>query len=131
MRTAKMTIDGREHLLCFSGRVLRNITEKFGGVKEMYEAFHSENATANLDAVVWTLAQMVDAGDRYAKLNGFPNPGRYTPEDLYDLVDINDFTGIYAKIRETITSGKQRTIDAKPQPGGAEKNAAAAPGESA
>ena len=126
-----MTIDGREHLLCFSGRVLRSVTEKFGGVREMYEAFHSEDETANLDAAVWALAQMVDAGDRYAQLNGLPNPGRYTAEDLYDLIDINDFTGIYSKIRETITSGKQRTIDAKPQPGGGGKNAAATPGGSA
>ena len=130
MRTAKMTINSREHLLCFSGRVLRSVTEKFGGVTEMYEAFNSGDQAARLDAAIWALAQMVDAGDRYAQLNGLPNPGRYTPEDLYDLIDINDFTGLYGKIRETITSGSRRTVDARPEPGGGGKNADATLGKS-
>ena len=131
MRTAKMTIDGREHLLCFSGRVLRNVTERFGGVREMYDAFHGDSPAECLDAAIWVLAQMIDAGDRYAELNGLENPGRYTPEDLYDLVDINDFSGIYGKIRETITSGRQQTVEAKPEAAGGGKNAAATPGKSA
>ena len=127
MRTAKMTIDGREHLLCFSGRVLRNVTEKFGGVREMYEAFSCKDQAARLDAAIWALAQMVDAGDRYAQLNGMPNPGRYTPDDLYDLIDINDFAGLYSKIRDTITGGSLQKVGARPQTGGRGKKAEATP----
>ena len=30
MRTARITIDGAEHLLCFSARVVRACTERYG-----------------------------------------------------------------------------------------------------
>ena len=128
MRTAKMTVDGQEYLLCFSGRVIRNVTEKFGGIKEMYEAFHSENQVSSLDAAVWVLAQMTQAGDRYAKLNGMENPGKLSFDDLYDLFDIRDFSGIYGKIRETVNNGRTQTVAAKPgvSPSG-KKNADATP----
>lgn len=129
MRTAKMSVDGREYLLCFSGRVIRNVTEKFGSLPAMYEAFSQEEQEKSLDAAVWVLSQMIQAGDRYAKLNGLENPGKLSFDDLYDLFDINDFTGIYSKIKETIRSGKQQTVTAVPDSsGGGRKNAAATPG---
>ena len=129
MRTAKMSVDGREYLLCFSGRVIRNVTEKFGSLPAMYEAFGQEEQEKSLDAAVWVLSQMIQAGDRYAKLNGLENPGKLSFDDLYDLFDINDFTGIYSKIKETIRSGKQQTVTAVPDnSGGGGKNAAATPG---
>ena len=129
MRTAKMSVDGREYLLCFSGRVIRNVTEKFGSLPAMYEAFSQEEQEKSLDAAVWVLSQMIQAGDRYAKLNGLENPGKLSFDDLYDLFDINDFTGIYSKIKETIRSGKQQTVTAAPDTsGGGRKNAAATPG---
>ena len=129
MRTAKMSVDGREYLLCFSGRVIRNVTEKFGSLPAMYEAFSQDEQEKSLDAAVWVLSQMIQAGDRYAKLNGLENPGKLSFDDLYDLFDINDFTGIYSKIKETIRSGKQQTVTAVPDtPGGGGKNAAATPG---
>ena len=129
MRTAKMSVDGREYLLCFSGRVIRNVTEKFGSLPAMYEAFSQEEQEKSLDAAVWVLSQMIQAGDRYAKLNGLENPGMLSFDDLYDLFDINDFTGIYSKIKETIRSGKHQTVTAVPDAsGGGRKNAAATPG---
>ena len=129
MRTAKMSVDGREYLLCFSGRVIRNVTEKFGSLPAMYEAFGQEEQEKSLDAAVWVLSQMIQAGDRYAKLNGLENPGKLSFDDLYDLFDINDFTGIYSKIKETIRSGKQQTVTAVPDTsGGGRKNAAGTPG---
>lgn len=129
MRTAKMSVDGREYLLCFSGRVIRNVTEKFGSLPAMYEAFSQEEQEKSLDAAVWVLSQMIQAGDRYAKLNGLENPGMLSFDDLYDLFDINDFTGIYSKIKETIRSGKQQTVTAVPDTSsGGGKNAAATPG---
>ena len=35
MRTAKISIDGREYLLCFSARVMRACTERYGGVESI------------------------------------------------------------------------------------------------
>ena len=131
MRTAKIDIDGKFYLLCFSGRVLRNVSERFGGVQEMYTALGDDDQVKSLDAAVWVLSQMIQAGDRYADLNGLYNPGSLTFDQLYDLFDIQDFVGLYGKIKETITSGGARTVDAKPdeEPKGKKKDDAA-PGSS-
>lgn len=129
MRTAKFSIDGQTYLLCFSGRVLRNVTEHFGGLTEMYQAFGQEDQTASFDAAVWTMAQMLQAGDRYAKRNGMDNPGPLTADDLYDLCDIREFSGLYAAIRETITSGQRQHVAARPDPEAETRgNGGAAPG---
>ena len=114
MRTAKIDIDGKSYLLCFSGRVIRNVSERFGGVQEMYTALGDYDQVKSLDAAVWVLSQMIQAGDRYAGLNGLDNPGSLTFDQLYDLFDIQDFVGLYGKIKETITSGGARTVAAKP-----------------
>ena len=114
MRTAEIDIDGKSYLLCFSGRVIRNVSERFGGVQEMYTALGDYDQVKSLDAAVWVLSQMIQAGDRYAGLNGLDNPGSLTFDQLYDLFDIQDFVGLYGKIKETITSGGARTVAAKP-----------------
>ena len=110
MRTAKIDIDGKSYLLCFSGRVIRNVSERFGGVQEMYTALGDYDQVKSLDAAVWVLSQMIQ---------------------LYDLFDIQDFGGLYGKIKETITSGGARTVAAKPdeEPKGKKKDDAA-PGSS-
>lgn len=127
MRTAKINIDGKSYLLCFSGRVIRNVSEQFGGMQEMYTALDDPDQVKRLDAAVWVLSQMIQAGDRYAGLNGMDNPGSLTFDQLYDLFDIQDFVGLYGKIKETITSGGARTVAAKPdeEPKGKKKDDAA------
>lgn len=131
MRTAKIDIDGKSYLLCFSGRVIRNVSERFGGMKEMYIALGDPDQVKSLDAAVWVLSQMIQAGDRYAVINGLDNPGALTFDQLYDLFDIQDFVGLYDKIKETITSGGARTVAAKldEEPKGKKKDDAA-PGSS-
>ena len=51
---------------------------------------------------------------RYARLNGIENPEPLSYEDLYDSLDIGDFTRLRQKIQETIVNGNQRTVDAVP-----------------
>lgn len=122
MRTARITIDGAEHLLCFSARVVRACTERYGEMGGMDEALTSGSPVQAMDEAVWMIAAMMDAGARYAKLNGIDNPPPLTAEDLLDVCDLGDFTQLTSKITETITNGKTPTVEAEPA-----KNAKATP----
>lgn len=122
MRTARITIDGAEHLLCFSARVVRACTERYGEMGGMDEALTSGSPVQAMDEAVWMIATMMDAGARYAKLNGLDNPPPLTAEELLDVCDLGDFTQLTSKITETITNGKTPTVEAEPA-----KNAKATP----
>lgn len=114
MRTAKMSVDGKDRLLCFSTRVIRDVVDRFGDVSKINDALNDEDKCKALDNAVWLLSRMMDAGGRYARLNGIENPEPLSYEDLYDSLDIGDFTRLRQKIQETIVNGNQRTVDAVP-----------------
>lgn len=135
MRTARINIDGAEHLLCFSARVVRACTERYGDIANIDdalagrldvqakdEALTGGSAVQAMDEAVWIITVMMDAGARYAKLNGLDNPPPLTEEDLLDVCDLGDFTQLISKIKETITNGKTPTVEAEPA-----KNAKATP----
>lgn len=122
MRTARITIDGAEHLLCFSARVVRACTERYGDIVNIDEALTSGSAVQAMDEAVWMVAAMMDAGARYSKLNGLDNPPPLTEDELLDVCDLGDLNQLTSKITETITNGKTPTVEAEPA-----KNAKATP----
>lgn len=122
MRTARITIDGAEHLLCFSARVVRACTERYGDIVNIDEALTSGSDVQAMDEAVWMIAAMMDAGARYAKLNGLDDPPPLTEEELLDVCDLGDLTQLTSKITETITNGRIPTVEAAPA-----KNARATP----
>lgn len=114
MRTARIEIEGREHLLCFSARVVRAVTERYGGVEAIDGALSGSEPVRVLDEAVWLLATMMDGGARYAKLNDIDNPPALTADELLDVLDISDFGRLKDKIAETITNGKSVNVEAEP-----------------
>lgn len=114
MRTARIEIEGREHLLCFSARVVRAVTERYGGVEAIDGALSGSEPVRALDEAVWLLATMMDGGARYAKLNEIDNPPALTADELLDVLDLSDFSRLKNKIAETITNGKSVNVEAEP-----------------
>ncbi len=114
MRTARIEIEGREHLLCFSARVVRAVTERYGGVEAIDGALSGSEPVRALDEAVWLLATMMDGGARYAKLNDIDNSPALTADELLDVLDISDFGRLKDKIAETITNGKSVNVEAEP-----------------
>lgn len=114
MRTASIEICGKEHLLCFSARVVRACTEKYGEVENIDSALSDDDHVKALDEAVWLLATMMDGGARYARLNEIPNAPALTADELLDVLDIGDFAKMRDKIAETITNGKETHVEAEP-----------------
>lgn len=114
MRTASIEIGGKAHLLCFSARVVRAVTERYGGMENIDEALSTEDTVKALDESVWLLAAMMDGGARYAKMSGLETPPPLTADELLDVMDLNDFVQIRTMIAETMTNGTTRHVEADP-----------------
>lgn len=114
MRTASIEIGGKAHLLCFSARVVRAVTERYGGMEHIDEALSTEEPVKALDEAVWLLAAMMDGGARYAKMSGLETPPPLTADELLDVLDIGDFAALREKIAETVTNGTTRHVEADP-----------------
>lgn len=114
MRTASIEIGGKAHLLCFSARVVRAVTERYGGVENIDTALSAGDPLKALDESVWLLATMMDGGARYAKQNEITTAPALTADELLDVLDIGDFAKMRAKIAETITKGKETHVEADP-----------------
>lgn len=118
MRTATITINGKEHLLCFSARVIRACTERYGDVSGLGDALDDPDKGKALDEAVWILAQMMDAGARYAKLNGLDNPEPLSADQIYDTSDLGDFFAIRKRVVDTVTQGRATHVEVEPPKNG-------------
>lgn len=118
MRTATITINGKEHLLCFSARVIRACTERYGDVSGLGDALDDPDKGKALDEAVWILAQMMDAGARYAKLNGLDNPEPLSADQIYDTSDLGDFFAIRKRVVDTVTQGRATHVEVEPSKNG-------------
>ena len=114
MKTARISIDGTEHLLCFSARVMKACADRHGELGKIDEALSKGTQSETLNETLWLLSCMMDAGHRYAKRSGMENPEPLSLEELYDCCDASDLGGIRRKIAETITGGSQTNVEVAP-----------------
>ena len=123
MRTTKIKLGGNEYTLCFSVRVVRDCTERYGDVNKIYDAMSDGAIYQQLDEVLWLLSRMMDAGYRYDKTMGNETVEPLSLDELYDTLDINDLAGLQSAVINTVTAGQSQNVIAKP------KNSEATPDE--
>lgn len=111
MRTGKVNIKGKEYLTCFSTRVLIDIEDRYGdsteGLKEIM-------GRAKVSELFWLLACLIDAGNRYAKMEGIENPGSLTEDELIDSVGVDEYETIFKNVADTVAAGGKPNIQTKP-----------------
>ncbi len=93
MRTGTIKLRGKTYLVCISARVMIALEEKMGA--EADTALEHVLTGQESKQLFWLLAQMIDAGDRYAKLEGLDNPGTVSEEELIDLVGLDDLQNLF------------------------------------
>ena len=99
MRTAKIEINKKEYLLCFSARVMRACSERYESAENI------------------GLSAMMDAGAKYAKMEGISTPPPLSYDALYDLCGMDDLLDMQTKIFETIADGSERRIETEDEEG--------------
>lgn len=114
MRTGKITVNGQEYITCLSTRVLVALEERGGDAeKELARIMQGRK----LGDLFWLLAQMIDAGNRYAKLEGIDNPGTLSLDALMDSMGPDDYEVMTGAMADTVKAGTTPTVEAKPAKG--------------
>lgn len=111
---------GKAYPLRFSLRVVKACEERYGSLEKMFEAVQmkADGASGGLGVVddcLWLLSSMLDAGYRYAKLNGDTPEA---PPDADMLLDALDIPDMQAALFDAITGDNERTVEAKPKKNG-------------
>ncbi len=122
MRTGKIEINKKEHILCFSARVIRACSQRYGSVDKIGDALTRGTEVEIMDECFWLLSTMMEAGARYAKLEQIENPEPLSYDDLYDASDLLDLATAKERIFETVAEGNERAVEVEPD----RKNAKAA-----
>lgn len=115
MRTTSVTLGGKEYLLCFSVRVSKACSERYGSVADIATALSAKEESKVLDETIWLFSMMADAGHRYAKNNGLDTPPTLSEDDILDNFDMPDFTLLVAKVKEAIASGSSTHVETQPE----------------
>lgn len=125
MRTATVSLDGAERILCFSTGVMEDVYEVYGGLDGFFDALNGKNGNT-IKAIIWALDKMMDAGARYARRKGIEAAPPLTADDIREVCDLSDFSGLQAAVMNTLTAGSERQVEAEPP-----KNEATTPGGTA
>lgn len=115
MRTGKIDVNGKEYLLCFSARVIRDCSQRYGSVEKIGNALTEGTEVEIMDECFWLLATMMYAGARYAELEGIENPKPLSFDDLYDLSDLLDLAEAKERVFETVANGNKRNVEIEPE----------------
>lgn len=111
MRTGKIKINNKEYLLCFSARVVRECSERYGSIDRIGDVLTKGSEIEKLDESFWLLATMMDAGAKYAKLENIENPEPLSYDNLYDVSDLLDLSMAKEHIFKTISDGNKRNVE--------------------
>lgn len=98
---------GEKRAFCFSLRVLQDITDKFGSYENLFAAVDGEKSVEN---VAWMLSQLMDAGSRYAKMNGLENPAPLSADEILDMSGPFDIGKYKSIIFATLARDTESTV---------------------
>lgn len=107
MRTGSVTINGHEYRICLSTRVLMGLEERGLSLDSVF----ADNAH-QITNVFALLQLMIDAGSRWAVMNGEEDPGTITLDELMDSTAVDQYSEIVASITQTVAGG--RNVEATP-----------------
>lgn len=112
MKVITKRICGEERVLCYSLRVTKAVTERFGsgGVREKLK---ESSPSETLGAVIWMLTLMMQAGKRYADRNGIPCPPAPSEDDMLDQYGMDDLEELYSAFSAAMAAGSQQSVEAE------------------
>lgn len=111
MRVNTVHFNGTDYLLCFSVRVSRACSERYGSVSAISEVLNSRSESECLDETVWLFLTMADAGRRYAMRNDLDVPPALNEDDVLDGLDVQGFAQLVAQVKGAIAAGSAPEIE--------------------
>ena len=107
MRISHITINGKDHILCMSNRVLVDLEAKGQNLQTFLS---DENKTVT--HICWLLRRMSEAGRAYAKLANLGEYPAISEDDILDTSGSDDYEEYMRAIAEAASG--ERKVDAEP-----------------
>ena len=104
---------GADRVLCYSLRVTKGVAERFGGSGGIREQLTGDDPAKTMDAAIWLLTALLQAGKRYADNNGMECPPAPSEDDLLDGYDITDLMEIQKTINDAMAAGSRQDVEAE------------------
>lgn len=111
MRTGRIKINDKEYTICMSTRVLMGLEEKGLSLESVFA-----DGTRQITNIFTLLHLMMDAGYRWAKMNGMEADEPPTLDDLMDSTAVDQYQDIVAGITATLAD-QGRKVEATPPKG--------------
>lgn len=108
MKTGKVRIGDKDYITCFSTRVLLALEDKYG---DSTEAINQIMTNRKITDLFYLLQLMLDAGDRYAKLEGIENAGTLSFDELVDSVGVDDYETMFSAITAAVSAGTKASVE--------------------
>lgn len=121
MRAKTICINGKEYPVCFSARVLLSLEARGGDADQELSRIIGEH---KLTDMFWLFHQMLDAGARWADMEGIPHPEPISLDHLIDSISVDELRTIFSSITNTIADDSTTTVEVAPG-----KNVEATPGD--
>lgn len=117
MKCRTVELCGRQYPLRFSLRVVRDCTERYGSIENIFDAMIQEgqNGGQIVDEILWLLGAMLDAGYRYARLNEESTP---EPPDADTLLDVLDIQDAQRTLMDAMVGDSARSVEAESKKNG-------------
>lgn len=118
MKCRVVELCGQQYPLRFSLRVVRDCTERYGSIENIFNAMQVQEGQEGgqiVDEILWLLGAMLDAGYRYARLNGESTPA---PPDADTLLDVLDIQDAQRTLMDAMVGDSVRTVEAESEKNG-------------
>lgn len=110
MRTTTIELKGEKYLLCLSLKGIDNLSTRYGGLDNVGRALQSPDIA---DAIIF-LAEMMNCGAMYAKLNGIANPKPLSEEEIGYGVDLAELMRIKEVVQGAAAVSMKREVETLP-----------------
>ena len=107
MRTSKLSINGKDYILCMSNRVLVDLESRG---KNLQSFLTEEDKTVT--NICWLLRRMSEAGSAYARMAGLGEYPCISEDEILDSSGSDDYQEYMRAITEAASG--ERHVDAVP-----------------
>lgn len=115
-RTPEFTVGGKAYPLNFSVRAAKEVTERYGDISQIGDAFQTENLVKTMEESIWLLALMMNQGiARRNLLEGKQEQG-VKESELEVLLDASDMGRLRAALMDAMTAGMSREVELEVDP---------------
>lgn len=114
-RVIEIEIAGESYPLNFSTKAARAVSDRYGDLTNIGQAFDDKTTVQALDELVWMLALLIEQGAAYHKIVNNLERKILTAEQLEIVLGVSDVVSLKENVMQAMTSGMSREVETEPE----------------